>query len=114
MTTQASACRMRSRGRLAAVTATTAAPATLSSQYGLASSGLTAISASAEPATAACRVGSLVMIPAAAAAMTAPTPAQNHPAVWISGYTDTDARITATAAVTVSRRFIPLLPAAGW
>ena len=85
-------------------------PSTRSPQFDPVSSGTTAISASTDVATAACSVGSLVAAPAMATAMTAPTPAQNHEAFWISGYNDTDARITATAEVTVSLRFIPPLP----
>src|SRR5258708_35017490 len=103
---------MRMRGRLAAAAATMTAPRTFSGQAGLASSGLAAITASTVVAVAACRVGSLVIVPAAATVMTAPTPAQNHVAPCISGYTDTDARMTAAAAVKVSRGFIRRLPAA--
>src|SRR5260221_12171360 len=99
------------RARLAAAAATMPAPTTFHDQAGLASSGLAAISASTVAATAACSVGSLVSVPAAAAVMTAPTPAQNHAPPWISGYTDTDARMTAAAAVRVSLGFIPRLPA---
>src|SRR5260221_6453580 len=99
------------RARLAAAAATMPAPTTFHDQAGLASSGLAAISASTVAATAACSVGSLVSVPAGAAVMTAPTPAQNHAPPWISGYTDTDARMTAAAAVRVSLGFIRRLPA---
>src|SRR5260370_24647638 len=99
------------RARLAAAAATMTAARTFHDQAGLASSGLAAISASTVAATAACSVGSLVSVPAAAAVMTAPTPAQNHAPPWISGYTDTDARMTAAAAVRVSLGFIRRLPA---
>src|SRR5258708_7579074 len=86
------------RARLAAAAATMTAPRTFHDQAGLASSGLAAISASTGAATAACSVGSLVSVPAAAAAMTAPTPAQNHAPPWIGGRTDTAARRTPAAA----------------
>src|SRR5260221_5471457 len=99
------------RARLAAAAATMTAPRTFHDQAGLASSGLAAISASTVAATAACSVGRLVSVPAAAAVMTAPPPAQNHAPPWISGYTDTDARMTAAAAVRVSLGFIRRLPA---
>src|ERR1700722_376545 len=102
---------MRIRGRLSAVMATMTRPATFSPQTGLASSDPTAISAITELPTAARTVGSLVMTPATAVTITAPTPAQNQPADSIRGYTETEARITAMAAVTVSRMFIPPLPA---
>src|SRR5260221_2714913 len=102
---------MRRRGRLAAAAATTATPRSFQGQAGLNRSGLAAISASAVAPTAACRLGSLVTVPAAAAVMTAPTPAQNHAPPWISGYIDTDARMTAAAAGTVSLGFTRRLPA---
>src|SRR5258706_838669 len=102
---------MRMRGLLAAAAATTATPRSFQGQAGLSRSGLAAISASAVAPTAACTVGSLVTVPAAAAVMTAPTPAQNHVPPWISGYIDTDARMTAAAAVRVSLGFTRRLPA---
>src|SRR5258706_16462539 len=102
---------MRIRGRLAAAAATTATPRSFQGQSGLNRSGLAAISASAVAPTVACMVGSLVTVPAAAAVMTAPTPAQNHAPPWISGYIDTDARMTAAAAVRVSLGFTRRLPA---
>src|SRR5215469_8598029 len=101
---------MRTRSRLAAAAATITAPSPFHAQPGLASSGLATISASTVAATAA-RADSLVTVPAAAAVMTAPTPAQNQAPPWISGYTDTDARTTAMAAVIVSLGFIGRLPA---
>src|SRR5260370_37027714 len=107
-----SACRIRMRGRLAAAATTMTAPRTFQGQAGLASSGLAPIRASTVAAAAACSVGSRVSVPATAAVTTAPTPAQNHAPPWISGYTDTDARMTAAAAVRVSLGFIPALPAA--
>src|SRR5258708_6288329 len=98
-------------GRLRAGGATTATPRSFQGQAGLNRSGLGAISASAVAPTAACTAGSLVTVPAAAAMMTAPTPAQNHAPPWISGYIDTDARMTAAAAVRVSLGFTRRLPA---
>src|SRR5258708_13849340 len=98
-------------GRLRAGGATTATPRSFQGQAGLNRSGLAAISASAVAPTAACTAGSLVTVPAAAAMMTAPTPAQNHAPPWISGYIDTDARMTAAAAVRVSLGFTRRLPA---
>ena len=73
------------RGRLTAVTATSTTPTALPNQDGLASRGAQAISASTDAATVACRAGSRVMVPAAAATMTAPTPIQNHAVPWMSG-----------------------------
>src|SRR5258708_21914175 len=99
------------RARLAAAAATMTGRRTFHDQAGLASSGLAAVSAGTVAARAACSVGGLVSVPAAAAVMTAPTPAQNHAPPWISGYTDTDARMTAAAAVRVSLGFIRRLPA---
>ena len=105
MIRQASAGSTRNLVRPVTASATISTPAALPYQGGLASSGQQAMKARTPAAAVAGQPGSLVRVPAAATVSTAPAPAQNQPQPWMSGYTETDARITAPAAVRVSRGF---------
>src|SRR6266705_4769611 len=84
-------------------------PSTSQYHAGLTSSGATARIARIVAIAAAGKADIRVAVPAAATTTTAPAPAQNQPAPAISGYSETDARITAAAEVSVSRWFIPRL-----
>src|SRR6266853_752856 len=98
----ASTWQILGRVALAAATATISRPVAFQYQPRSIISGEHATSATPAAAPAAGSVASLVRVPARATVITAPTPAYSQPAPWMTAYIDTEARMTATAAVAVS------------
>src|SRR5579875_3240376 len=107
---QAGARRMPGRTSRPAVAATITPPAAFQPGAGAENIGQQAIAARTNPAAADLGADILVSIPQAAATIAAAAPAQNHTTPWSTGLTDIDARMTARAAVSVSRTLTACLP----